>query len=53
MISTPNDENYMYIKPMIEACREGMYFIVYKYNACIKFALSFMVLSIIMAHVLL
>ena len=53
MISTLNDDNYMYIKPMIEACREGMYFIVYKYNTCIKFALSFMVLSIIMAHVLL
>ena len=30
-----------------------MYFIIYKYNTCIKFALSFMVLSIIMAHVLL
>ena len=39
MISTRNDDNYMYIKPMIEACREGMYFIVYKYNTCIKFAL--------------
>ena len=38
---------------MIEACREGMYFISYKYNTCIKFVLSFMVLSIIMAHVLL
>ena len=29
MISTLNDGNY--IRPMIEACREGMYFIVYKY----------------------
>ena len=38
MISTLNDDNYMYIKPLIEACREGMYFIVYKYNTCIKFA---------------
>ena len=51
MISTLNDDNYVYIKPMFEACRGGMYFIVY--NTCIKFALSFMVLSIIMAHVLL
>ena len=31
MISTLNDDNYMYIKPMIEACRESMYFIVYNY----------------------
>ena len=53
MISTLNDEYYIYIKPMIEACKEGMYFIVYKYNTCIKFALSFIVLSIIMAYVLL
>ena len=53
MISTLNDANNTYIKPMIEACREGMHFIVYKYNTCIQFALSFMVLSIIMTHVLL
>ena len=52
MIRTLNDDYYMYIKPMNEACREGVYFIVYKYNTCIKFALSFIVLSIIMAHVL-
>ena len=31
MISTLNDDNYMYIRPMIEACRECMYFNVYKY----------------------
>ena len=53
MISTLHDDNYMYIKPMMEACRKGMFFIVYKYNTCIKFALSFRVLSIIMTHVLL
>ena len=53
MISRLNDDNNMYIKPMIEAYRKGMHFIVYKYNTCIKFALSFMVLSIIIAHVLL
>ena len=47
MISTLSDDNCMYIKPMIEACREGMFSIVYEYNTCIKFALSFMVLSII------
>ena len=52
MISTLNDDNYMYIQPMIGACREGMYFIGYEYNTCIKFALSFMVLSIILGHVL-
>ena len=34
MISTLNDDNYMYIKPMIEACSEGMYFIVI--NTCIN-----------------
>ena len=34
MISTLNDDNYMYIRPMIEACRGGMHFIVCNMRYC-------------------